>query len=35
MNGHNYCVIMAGGGGFRFWPIGRASNPKQFLDLAG
>ena len=35
MNEHNYCVIMAGGGGFRFWPIGRSSNPKQFLDLAG
>ena len=35
MSEHNYCVIMAGGGGFRFWPIGRSSNPKQFLDLAG
>ena len=35
MSEHNYCVIMAGGGGFRFWPIGRASNPKQFLDLSG
>lgn len=35
MSEHNYCVIMAGGGGFRFWPIGRTSNPKQFLDITG
>lgn len=35
MNEHNYCVIMAGGGGFRFWPLGRDSKPKQFLDVAG
>ena len=32
-NNHNYCVIMAGGIGSRFWPISRESKPKQFLDL--
>ncbi len=32
-NIHNYCVIMAGGIGSRFWPISRESKPKQFLDL--
>lgn len=30
-----YCVIMAGGIGTRFWPISRASCPKQFLDILG
>lgn len=29
-----YCVIMAGGSGTRFWPVSRASKPKQFLDVA-
>ena len=33
-NNHNYCVIMAGGIGSRFWPISRESRPKQFLDLS-
>jgi len=28
-------VIMAGGSGTRFWPVSRASRPKQFLRLAG
>lgn len=28
-----YCVIMAGGAGTRFWPVSRAEQPKQFLDL--
>lgn len=28
-------VIMAGGGGTRFWPISRQANPKQLLNLSG
>ena len=28
-----YGVIMAGGKGERFWPLSRASRPKQFLKL--
>ena len=37
MNKHqnNYCVIMAGGVGSRFWPYSRADKPKQFLDFFG
>jgi mannose-1-phosphate guanylyltransferase len=35
MNKNNYCVIMAGGVGSRFWPISRANKPKQFLDILG
>lgn len=31
----NYCVIMAGGIGSRFWPFSRTSKPKQFLDILG
>jgi len=31
----NYCVIMAGGIGSRFWPYSRSKNPKQFLDILG
>jgi mannose-1-phosphate guanylyltransferase len=31
---NNYCVIMAGGSGTRFWPLSKASRPKQFLDVA-
>ena len=31
----NYCVIMAGGIGSRFWPISRMAVPKQFLDILG
>lgn len=33
MNKNNYAVIMAGGIGSRFWPMSRASYPKQFLDI--
>ena len=32
---NNYCVIMAGGIGSRFWPLSRTSKPKQFLDILG
>ena len=37
MNEHqnNYCVIMAGGIGSRFWPFSRERKPKQFLDFFG
>ncbi|MDR1155252.1 MAG: mannose-1-phosphate guanylyltransferase [Bacteroidales bacterium] len=35
MNRNNYCVIMAGGVGSRFWPLSRMNNPKQFLDIMG
>jgi mannose-1-phosphate guanylyltransferase len=31
----NYCVIMAGGIGSRFWPMSRSSFPKQFHDVLG
>lgn len=30
-----YITILAGGSGTRFWPVGRASRPKQMLALAG
>lgn len=30
-----YNVIMAGGGGTRFWPLSRQANPKQLLNLSG
>ena len=30
-----YGVIMAGGGGTRFWPLSRRQLPKQFLNLSG
>ena len=30
---NNYCIIMAGGIGSRFWPRSRNSCPKQFLDI--
>ncbi len=30
-----YGVIMAGGGGTRFWPLSRKSTPKQLLNLSG
>lgn len=32
---NNYCVIMAGGIGSRFWPFSRNNRPKQFLDFFG
>jgi mannose-1-phosphate guanylyltransferase len=31
----NYCVIMGGGIGSRFWPFSRVNYPKQFLDFFG
>jgi mannose-1-phosphate guanylyltransferase len=34
-NNNNYCVIMAGGIGSRFWPYSRKDKPKQFLDFFG
>jgi len=35
MNKKNFCVIMAGGIGSRFWPLSRTKKPKQFLDILG
>ncbi len=32
---NNYCIIMAGGTGSRFWPLSRLAKPKQFLDILG
>jgi mannose-1-phosphate guanylyltransferase len=34
-NRNNYCVIMAGGVGTRFWPMSKTSRPKQFIDVLG
>ncbi len=31
----NYCVIMAGGIGSRFWPMSTQKFPKQFQDILG
>ena len=31
----NYCIIMAGGIGSRFWPMSTPQRPKQFLDVLG
>lgn len=31
----NYCVIMAGGIGSRFWPLSTQKFPKQFQDILG
>lgn len=30
-----YGVVMAGGGGTRFWPLSRKETPKQLLNLSG
>lgn len=30
---NNYCIIMAGGVGSRFWPYSTDEKPKQFLDF--
>lgn len=30
---NHYGVIMAGGGGTRFWPLSRQKTPKQLLNL--
>jgi mannose-1-phosphate guanylyltransferase len=35
MNSNNYCIIMAGGIGARFWPMSKTSRPKQFIDILG
>ncbi len=35
LNTNNYCIIMAGGIGSRFWPMSRVEKPKQFLDVMG
>ena len=35
MNKNNFCIIMAGGIGARFWPMSRTSQPKQFIDILG
>jgi mannose-1-phosphate guanylyltransferase len=32
---NNYCIIMAGGVGSRFWPMSRSAHPKQFIDILG
>jgi mannose-1-phosphate guanylyltransferase len=32
---NQYCIIMAGGVGSRFWPMSRNARPKQFLDILG
>ena len=35
MSRNQYCIIMAGGIGSRFWPLSRNAMPKQFLDILG
>lgn len=35
LKAHQYCVIMAGGIGSRFWPMSTQKYPKQFLDILG
>jgi mannose-1-phosphate guanylyltransferase len=35
MKNNNYCIIMAGGVGSRFWPMSTPQKPKQFLDVLG
>ena len=32
---NNYCIIMAGGIGSRFWPLSKDNYPKQVLDILG
>ncbi len=32
---NTYGIIMAGGGGTRFWPLSRHTRPKQLLNLSG
>ncbi len=32
---NNFCVIMAGGVGSRFWPMSTSECPKQFVDVMG
>ncbi|MDP4291939.1 MAG: mannose-1-phosphate guanylyltransferase [Bacteroidota bacterium] len=35
MDPNNYCILMAGGIGARFWPMSRTNCPKQFIDVLG
>src|SRR5947199_331414 len=35
MSTNQYCIIMAGGVGTRFWPMSKTNCPKQFLDILG
>lgn len=35
MQKDNYCIIMAGGIGSRFWPMSTPEFPKQFQDILG
>ncbi|MGI6046427.1 MAG: mannose-1-phosphate guanylyltransferase [Petrimonas sp.] len=35
MKSNNFCVIMGGGVGSRFWPFSKEDKPKQFLDFFG
>lgn len=35
MDAHLWAVILAGGGGTRFWPLSRRRRPKQFLAVLG
>lgn len=35
LNPNNFCIIMAGGFGSRFWPMCSVNKPKQFIDLLG
>jgi len=35
MNKNDFCVIMAGGLGTRFWPMSKTAHPKQFIDILG
>jgi len=35
LNPNNFCIIMAGGYGSRFWPICSSTKAKQFIDLMG
>ena len=35
INPNNYCILMAGGIGSRFWPMSRTVCPKQFIDVLG
>ena len=35
MKNNNFCVIMGGGVGSRFWPFSKEDKPKQFLDFFG
>ena len=34
-NKNNFCIIMAGGSGTRFWPISTNKMPKQYHDILG